>query len=112
MRHVTTQHNDCMVILFSVRLCSGKCGYVYFLGDSCSPNETPCVSSCEGKTNGDYQSCHGCDVYVTCVHGAPVDDRPCPRGLVWDDIEKRCEWESKTCSNCPGWLSSLFNIIL
>ena len=57
----------------------------------------PCVSSCTGMPDGDYQSCNGCNVYVTCSNEIIHDDRPCPDGLVWDDNLKRCEWESTTC---------------
>ena len=57
----------------------------------------PCVSSCTGMPDGDYQSCNGCNVYLTCSNEITHDDRPCPDGLVWDDNLKRCEWESTTC---------------
>ena len=58
-----------------------------------------CITSCNGRSNGDYQSCIGCDVYATCSNGYLYDERPCaPGGLVWDDNVKRCEWESATCT--------------
>ena len=68
------------------------------------PNPCPCVSSCTGMPDGDYQSCNGCNVYVTCSNEIIHDDRPCPDGLVWDDNLKRCEWESTTCGtdSCDG----------
>ena len=31
-----------------------------------------CVASCEGIANGDYQSCKGCDVFVTCKNGKEI----------------------------------------
>ncbi len=55
-----------------------------------------CISSCAGLESGDYQSCHGCNVYASCLGGRLIDDRPCPGSLVWDDIKKRCEHSSQT----------------
>ena len=49
-----------------------------------------CISSCAGLEAGDYQSCHGCNVYASCSGGRLIDDLPCPASLVWDDIKKRC----------------------
>ena len=98
--------------IFNELMCNGVCSSLLFSVGSCSPNDTPCVSSCEGHPNGDYQSCHGCHVYVTCVHDVIVDDRQCPGYLVWDDIVKRCEWESNTCSmQCPGWFFFFFRVL-
>ena len=69
-------------------------------GDSDDGQTTgECVSSCEGMEDGDYQSCNGCHVYVTCSNEIMHDNRPCPDGLVWDDNLKRCEWESSTCED-------------
>ena len=61
------------------------------------PTSGPCISSCKGMPNGDYQSCKGCHVYATCSNGDIYDNRPCPANLVWDDNKKRCEWTSDTC---------------
>ena len=36
-----------------------------------------CVASCKNAADGDYQSCRGCDVYVSCVGGIIYDNRPC-----------------------------------
>ena len=55
-----------------------------------------CITSCAGLESGDYQSCHGCNVYASCTFGWLTDDRPCPASLVWDDIKKRCEYSSPT----------------
>ena len=55
-----------------------------------------CITSCAGLESGDYQSCHGCNVYASCWGGGLTDDRPCPASLVWDDIKKRCEYSSPT----------------
>ena len=72
-----------------------------------------CVSSCAGVANGDYQSCNGCNVYVTCSNGIKYDNRPCPASLVWDDFEKRCEYTSDTCPNLQGKnLSHIFKEIM
>ena len=57
-----------------------------------------CVSSCEGRSNGDYHSCISCHVYATCSNGILYDNRPCPANLVWDDSKKRCEYTSSTCN--------------
>ena len=56
-----------------------------------------CVDDCTGLEDGDYQSCSGCHVYVSCSNGFMQSDRPCPGNLVWDDHKKRCEWTSSTC---------------
>ena len=62
----------------------------------------PCVSDCRGMPNGDYQSCKTCEGYVSCSNGYYFD-RPCApnhpgeKPLVWDDVKKRCEYESTTC---------------
>ena len=50
-------------------------------------------------SDGDYQSCLSCDVYLTCSNGLTYDNRPCPADLVWDDNLKRCEWTSSTCGH-------------
>ncbi|KAI0240872.1 hypothetical protein LSAT2_008326 [Lamellibrachia satsuma] len=68
---------------------------------SCVTTGPSCIKSCRGQPNGDYQSCRGCHVYVTCSNWRMFPDRPCPAKLVWDDSRKRCEWSSKTCVNCP-----------
>lgn len=57
-----------------------------------------CVNNCYGVQNGDYQSCYGCRVFVTCSNGLTYDRRPCPWFLLWDDYRKRCEWRSRTCT--------------
>lgn len=56
-----------------------------------------CIKSCQGKPNGNYQSCKGCDVFVTCNWSSMYPDRPCPRGLKWDDKQKKCDFKSSTC---------------
>ena len=66
---------------------------------TCAPGRGGCVASCEGVADGEYQSCHGCRVYVSCLNGVTMDDRPCPGRAVWDDQRKRCEQTSITC---PG----------
>lgn len=76
-------------------------------GSDCQPDSPPstceCVDDCDGTANGDHQSCHGCNVYITCLDGKNYDDRNCPAGLVWDDFDKRCSYESSTCGDeCGG----------
>jgi len=62
-----------------------------------------CVSSCENMEDGDYQSCKTCDGFVKCSNGRLFEMDCAAGGLVWDDIVKRCEWESSTCTgnNAP-----------
>lgn len=62
-------------------------------------NTDRCVSDCSTVMTGDYQSCYGCNVYVTCVGSVAYDMRPCPGQSEWDDDEKRCvrPGHSKTC---------------
>ncbi|KAI0207365.1 hypothetical protein LSAT2_007983 [Lamellibrachia satsuma] len=74
-----------------------------------------CVSDCTGVDNGDYQSCIGCHVFVTCTNGRKKDNRPCPANLVWDDNVKRCEWSSDCAivpseSTCDG--GALLNLLI
>ena len=56
-----------------------------------------CVSDCSGMPNGDYQSCKTCKGYVFCSKDV-LYDMPCAPPTVWDDVKKRCEFESSTCS--------------
>lgn len=62
-----------------------------------------CVRNCKRKRSGDYQSCHGCHVFCSCVWGRLIDNRPCPANSQWDDIVKRCVLlgHSATCN--PGF---------
>ena len=50
--------------------------------------------------NGDYQSCITCESFVTCS-GGYIKHRSCPANFMWDDDDKRCGSESKTC-NIPS----------
>ena len=63
-----------------------------------------CVRDCKGLSNGRYQSCHGCNIYVICRKGYLMDHNPCPivnsTGELeyWDDVNRKCQPEkSKTC---------------
>ena len=56
-----------------------------------------CGEDCADVPDGDYQSCRGCNAYLTCADGVMHDDRLCPGGLVWDDVRKYCDWFSHTC---------------
>ena len=71
-----------------------RCRYT---SPTCRPGRGMCTRTCTGLPDGDYQSCSGCHVYATCSQGHLHDDRPCPRGLVWDDSMKRCLRTSPTC---------------
>ena len=55
-----------------------------------------CVSDCSGLPSGDYQSCKTCAGFVTCANNHYYD-LPCHNNYVWDDVKKRCGFESKTC---------------
>ncbi len=68
-----------------------------YKSDTCNSGGL-CVSSCTGVLNGDYQSCQGCHVYVTCSNGIAYDGRNCPAGLLWDDNIRRCEYTTDTCT--------------
>ncbi|KAI0223860.1 hypothetical protein LSAT2_025040 [Lamellibrachia satsuma] len=57
-----------------------------------------CVRSC--VQDGNHQSCHGCNMYVTCNGGIKYDKRPCAANLVWDDNVKTCVYHSTTCKQC------------
>jgi hypothetical protein len=81
----------------------------------CRTTGERCIRSCSGLKDGDYQSCHNCDVYASCTNGTMRDDRPCapakPR-LNWDDISKRCLYSSRTCRCYRGIfpLSGISNV--
>ena len=64
---------------------------------TCGPGFGGCVHECGPLLDGNYQSCKGCHVYVTCSNGENHDNRPCPNGLIWDDLRKRCVSHSTTC---------------
>ena len=57
------------------------------LGTTTGPT---CVITCAGVPNGDYQSCLGCDVFVSCKREYMKDNIPCPPDngtkTYWDDI--------------------------
>ena len=75
----------------------------YFISEE-TPVVPSCVADCSGIASGDYQSCLGCGVYLTCSNGIAYDNRACPTGLVWDDNHKYCDYES---TSCPGVQSKL-----
>ena len=90
----------------------------FFSGVPLKPDLAPvtyqfgeCVSDCNGMPDGDYQSCKTCERYVSCSNGILIDDRPCANNrpgekpLVWDDVKKRCEYESTTCPSDPATTS-------
>ncbi|XP_069115565.1 discoidin, CUB and LCCL domain-containing protein 2-like [Argopecten irradians] len=62
----------------------------------------PCVPSCAGKANGDYQGCDTkkkfceMDTFVTCSNGI-LYKMPCPAGLVWNNAKKMCDWKDSRC---------------
>ena len=78
-----------LILFYSLSCCISDTDIILF--------SARCVSDCTDKPNGDYQSCEGCNVYVTCSNGILHPNRPCPANLVWDDNLKRCEWTSTTC---------------
>ena len=64
-------------------------------------NTPGCKKKCKKKKmEGDYQSCLGCNVYLTCDNtGRKFDNRPCAEMEEWDDNVKRCvpPGQSTTC---------------
>ena len=77
--------------------------YLYIGEGACATTGNNCVSSCKNQVDGDYQSCDGCHMYITCSNGISYDKRPCPPTLVWNDNKKLCDWKSSTCK-CIGEL--------
>merc|ERR1719244_1062135 len=62
------------------------------------PTGPSCILTCQGKPDGDYQSCTGCMHYASCANGVMFDKRPCALiNTYWDDIEKECIYQSTTC---------------
>ena len=60
------------------------------------------MTSCRDKSDGNYQSCEGCDVYITCVHGQMIAGRPCATGTFYDDAVRGCVRTSTTCALNTG----------
>jgi len=96
---------DSRHILLTVILSS--CWTTLYAAKVNSASNHVCISDCEGVEDGDYQSCLGCRVYVSCSNEVMSDYRPCPENLVWDDNLKKCHYTSSTCrvggttnSNC------------
>ena len=78
-----------------------------FLGISVnaeSPTVGQCVTSCKDVPSGDYQSCKGCEFYVSCIYGRLIGPRRCPIGTEFDDQLKVCvrEGKSSTCKMSTG----------
>lgn len=62
---------------------------------------TVCVNNCTDHENGDFQSCYTCYEYVSCGGGV-LYNRSCQdsgrdKPLVWDNIKRRCVYNSPTC---------------
>ena len=55
-----------------------------------------CVTSCDDVSDGAFQSCEGCDVFVVCLNGV-MKKKTCEDGMKWDDIKKVCIDISSTC---------------
>ncbi|XP_048728905.2 uncharacterized protein LOC125646573 isoform X2 [Ostrea edulis] len=60
-----------------------------------------CVSSCNNRPDGDYQSCYTCHGFVSCSNGK-LDNKICaPYNEIaptyWDDFQKSCNYTSDTC---------------
>ncbi|KAI0207585.1 Invertebrate-type lysozyme [Lamellibrachia satsuma] len=62
----------------------------------CVSTGLKCVKSCADMSSGSYQSCKGCNVYVTCFNGN-LRQWSCASGLAWNDKTKLCDWTSTTC---------------
>ncbi|XP_067677848.1 proprotein convertase subtilisin/kexin type 5-like [Haliotis asinina] len=85
----------------SLKLCektSKTCTPKQLQGGLSVMRKYPCITNCTGMTDGDYQSCKGCNVYTICSNGNTFV-MPCPAKTVWDDAVKRCQGQSTTC---PG----------
>ena len=86
------------------------CNNVFTVESKCATTGNNCVSSCTNQPNGDYQSCHGCHMYITCSNGISYDKRPCPASLVWNDDKKWCDWTSSTCKCSGEFIRSLHRL--
>lgn len=63
---------------------------------------TVCVNDCNGKRDGDYQSCYTCGGFIKCssiglVNQSCSDSFP-GQPLFWDDFKKECLYDSRTCN--------------
>ena len=68
----------------------------------CKTTGSACITTCEGKENGDYQSCLGCGIYASCSFGRLIDNRPCVANSYWDDNKGWCATVSETCKCSLG----------
>ena len=62
-----------------------------------------CLTSCENRRDGFYQSCQECDVYASCKDGKMKDNIPCEEvngsKTYWDQDERRCTEEKSYLCN-------------
>ncbi len=66
--------------------------------------------ACKDHKNGNYASCKGCELFVSCSNGI-YTLMECPHKLQWDDDKRQCEYESTTCGKY-FWdvdLNSIYN---
>ena len=77
------------IILVCIRTCTGGVTG----GD--------CIESCDGMSNGEYQSCEECTSYIQCTDEAS-DIRQCEDGQTWDDTNKECSSATSTTCFTPG----------
>ena len=61
--------------------------------DSIAVNEH-CITSCVGMADGDYPSCIGCNMYVTCS-GGNMADHVCPSAYFW--LNGSCAHDTHDC---------------
>ena len=59
------------------------------------------ISSCAGRSDGDYQSCKTCHGFVSCSN-ENLYEMPCAANLVFDDKKKLCDYTSATCNDAAS----------
>jgi hypothetical protein len=65
---------------------------------TCPKNDI--ASGCKNATECIYSDPNACNQYIKCTAGGVVVRFICPKKLLWDDINKICNWpELSTCPN-------------
>ena len=60
-----------------------------------------CISSCDSRPDGKYQSCATCSGYILC-DGETLEEKKCNGANTWDDDKKKCSKQaSTTCTETP-----------
>ncbi|XP_031574328.1 chondroitin proteoglycan 2-like [Actinia tenebrosa] len=63
------------------------------------PNGNCQSNFCSNKVNGNYPDSAKCNGYIACSNGITYH-MPCPAGLVWNKVQKMCDWKRNVPPPC------------